>query len=79
MSQPVIVDTKPVVMELEAGTYYWCSCGSSKNQPFCDGAHQGTDFTPVAITLDAKKTVALCNCKHTVNPGFCDGAHAKLS
>lgn len=78
MSQPVIADTKPVILELEAGTYYWCSCGQSKNQPFCDGAHKGSDFAPLAFEVDEKKKVALCNCKATVNSPFCDGAHTKL-
>lgn len=78
MSEPVIFDKKPAVMELEAGTYYWCSCGQSAKQPFCDGSHKGTDFTPVAFTLDEKKTVALCNCKVTGKQPFCDGSHASL-
>lgn len=78
MSEPVIADNKPVVLELEAGTYYWCKCGKSAKQPFCDGAHQGTDFTPMAFTLTETKKVALCNCKHTDGPPFCDGAHTKL-
>ncbi|MBE9101924.1 CDGSH iron-sulfur domain-containing protein [Vacuolonema iberomarrocanum] len=78
MSEPVIFDKKPAVMDLDAGTYYWCSCGQSSNQPFCNGSHKGTDFTPIAFTLDEKKTVALCNCKVTGNQPFCDGSHAKL-
>ena len=78
MPEPVIFDKKPAVMDLEAGTYYWCSCGQSSNQPFCNGSHKGTDFTPIAFTLDEKKTVALCNCKVTGNQPFCDGSHAKL-
>ena len=67
-----------MVLELEAGTYYWCKCGKSAKQPFCDGAHQGTDFTPMAFILTETKKVALCNCKHTDGPPFCDGAHTKL-
>ncbi|HEY9809634.1 MAG TPA: CDGSH iron-sulfur domain-containing protein [Halomicronema sp.] len=78
MSQPVIADTKPAVLELESGTYYWCSCGQSKNQPFCDGGHKGTGFTPVQLKLETKQKVALCNCKHSGNSAFCDGSHTKL-
>jgi CDGSH-type Zn-finger protein len=78
MSKPVIFDQKPAVLDLEAGTYFWCSCGQSKNQPFCDGGHQGTDFTPVKFELEAAQKVALCNCKHSANQPFCDGAHAAL-
>jgi len=78
MTEPVIAAKQPVVMELDAGTYHWCTCGRSAGQPFCDGSHQGTDFTPMAFTVEEKKKVALCACKHTGNPPFCDGAHAKL-
>jgi len=78
MSEPAIFDKKPVVMELEPGTYYWCSCGQSSKQPFCNGAHKGTDFTPLAFELTTPKTVALCNCKHTANQPFCDGSHTGL-
>lgn len=78
MNEPVIFDKKPVVMELEAGSYYWCSCGKSGQQPFCDGAHKGTSFAPLKFDLAEKKTVALCNCKYTQNTPFCDGSHSKL-
>ena len=78
MSDPVIADKKPAVMTLDAGTYHWCSCGRSKNQPFCDGSHKGTEFTPVEFTLEEQQKVALCQCKHTANPPFCDGAHKNL-
>ncbi len=78
MSEPIVVDKQPAVLELDAGTYYWCSCGRSSNQPFCDGSHEGSDFTPVEFTLAEKTTVALCLCKHTKNPPFCDGSHNKL-
>ncbi|AFY52941.1 iron-binding zinc finger protein, CDGSH type [Rivularia sp. PCC 7116] len=78
MNQPVIADKKPVLLELEAGTYYWCSCGESSNQPFCNGSHKGTEFTPLAFEVTEKKNVALCNCKHTGNPPYCDGSHSKL-
>ena len=78
MNKPVIADKKPAVMELESGTYYWCSCGKSKNQSFCDGSHKGSEFTPVAFEVTEKKSVAVCNCKHTSNPPYCDGSHSKL-
>ncbi len=78
MSAPVIVEKQCKVMQLDAGTYHWCSCGRSNNQPFCDGSHQGTGFEPVEFALDEQTTVALCLCKHTGNPPFCDGTHNKL-
>jgi CDGSH-type Zn-finger protein len=78
MSTPVIADKKPVVLELEPGTYYWCSCGQSQTQPFCNGAHKGTDFTPLVFEVTENKKVALCNCKLTGNPPYCDGSHSKL-
>jgi len=68
----------PYVMELEGGRYWWCACGKSKNQPFCDGSHKGSGFSPVKLELSEKKKVALCGCKHTGNPPFCDGTHKKL-
>ncbi len=78
MSEPHIVDKKPIVLDLQAKTYYWCSCGLSKNQPYCDGAHQGSEFTPAAFTLEAPRKVALCLCKKTGNAPYCDGTHTKL-
>lgn len=78
MTEPNIVDTKPVVLDLAAGDYYWCSCGQSSNQPYCDGAHKGTGFTPVKFTLEEAKKVALCQCKYSENKPFCDGSHSKL-
>ncbi|BAU44512.1 CDGSH iron-sulfur domain-containing protein [Leptolyngbya sp. O-77] len=78
MSEPVIADTKPVVMELEPGTYYWCRCGRSQGQPFCDGSYEGTDFTPLAFEVTETQKVALCLCKHTGSEPFCDGSHTKL-
>lgn len=79
MSQPEIGGLRPFVSELEAGTYHWCACGRSKNQPWCDGSHAGTEFQPMAVTLTEKKRYAFCTCKHTKTPPFCDGTHKTLS
>jgi len=78
MSEPKIAGTTPAVLELEPGTYYWCACGRSKDQPWCDGSHEGTEFGPREVTIDTKKRYALCLCKHTGNAPFCDGSHTKL-
>lgn len=78
MSDRKIAAKVPVVLELEPGTYYWCSCGRSENQPFCDGAHKGTDISPLEFTVDEKKKYAMCLCKHTTKEPFCDGKHKML-
>ena len=78
MEKPVIAAKQPAVLSLEPGTYYWCQCGLSKSQPFCDGSHKGTEFTPLEFTATEKKAVALCQCKQTKKPPFCDGAHKAL-
>jgi len=78
MSEPNIVDTQPVMVDLEPGTYFWCACGQSSDGQFCDGSHQGTDFTPVKFEIEEAKKVALCMCKKTDGAPFCDGTHAKL-
>lgn len=75
---PIIFDKKPVVLELEAGTYWWCSCGRSEKQPWCDGSHSGTDMKPVRTDIEETKRVSVCNCKHTKNSPFCDGEHKSL-
>ncbi len=79
MEKPDIADRKPVNVDLDAGeTYHWCSCGKSASQPYCDGSHRGTSFTPHAFTPEDSGEAYLCLCKHTQNAPFCDGAHAKL-
>lgn len=78
MSQPEIPAKVPVVLELEPGTYWWCACGRSKNQPWCDGSQAGTDFKPVEYTVTEKKRVAMCACKQTGTAPLCDGSHRNL-
>ena len=79
MDQPKIAGKQPIRIELEAGkTYAWCSCGESTNQPFCDGSHKGSSFSPTVFTAEQTKMVSMCTCKHTGNPGFCDGSHKSL-
>lgn len=77
--EPTIAQKAPYPVEVEAGkTYYWCSCGKSKSQPFCDGSHKGSEFTPVAFTAEKAETKYFCGCKMSANKPFCDGAHNKL-
>jgi CDGSH-type Zn-finger protein len=78
MSDPVIADSLPIVLELEPGTHWWCACGRSQNQPFCDGSHAGTDFEPVAFEITEKRRRSYCRCKHAAEGPFCDGTHATL-
>ena len=78
MEKPVIAATAPMVITMEPGEYYWCSCGKSANQPFCSGAHAGGPFTPVKVEITETKKVAWCMCKQTGNKPFCDGTHTKL-
>ena len=78
MSEPLSPKNEPYAVEVEQGkSYHWCACGRSKNQPFCDGSHQGTDFQPTEFTAEKTETVYLCGCKKTGNPPFCDGTHNK--
>lgn len=76
--QPVVPQKFPYILNLAPGTYYWCACGRSATQPFCDGSHKGTAFTPHEFTVEKPSTVILCGCKHTADRPFCDGAHASL-
>ena len=78
MDDPAIGGRVPKIEELEAGEYYWCACGLSKNQPYCDGSHAGGKFQPLKLEMTETKRVALCTCKRTQNPPYCDGGHARL-
>ena len=76
---PKIAQKAPYKVEMEAGkAYFWCACGESKNQPFCDGSHKGSTFSPLAFTPAESKTAYLCGCKHSKNAPYCDGAHKAL-
>lgn len=78
MSEPIIFQRSPIVQKVEPGLYWWCACGRSKSQPFCDGSHAGTDFSPKEVEITEAKTVAWCACKHSKLMPFCDGSHARL-
>ncbi len=80
MKNPIIADNKPVKVDLTKGQeYYFCRCGKSSNQPFCDGSHVGTPFTPKRVVSDTDGEAYLCACKHSANIPFCDGTHEKFS
>ena len=78
MEKPVIAQKHPYKLDMEPGIYYWCACGRSKNQPFCDGSHKGTSFTPVKVEIEEARKVAWCGCKYSENKPFCDGKHRSL-
>lgn len=79
MEKPIIAGKEPIMLDLKRGeTYSWCSCGRSKDQPFCDGSHEGTSFEPLSFTAENDGEVALCTCKLTKTPPYCDGTHLAI-
>lgn len=79
MSEPIVAQKAPYAVDVEAGkSYYWCTCGKSAKQPFCDGSHKGSEFVPLQYTATESKTAYFCGCKHTAHQPMCDGSHAKL-
>lgn len=80
MNNPIIANNKPKGVELKKGEeYYFCVCGKSGNQPFCDGSHKGTSFSPQKFQAEDDGTAYLCVCKQSDNLPFCDGSHKKIS
>ena len=76
MAEPVREADGPFAVEVEKDKkYFWCACGRSANQPFCDGSHADTEFTPVAYEAQASERVFFCGCKGTGNQPLCDGSH----
>jgi CDGSH-type Zn-finger protein len=79
MAKPKIAGIKSIKVELEADKpYFYCTCGYSAKQPFCDGSHKGSEFGCQQFTVTESKTASLCTCKRTSTPPFCDGAHKEL-
>ena len=80
MSEPDIGGRAPIRMDVEAGkSYWWCACGRSKTQPFCDESHQGTGFSPIEFKAEKTEDVWFCACKRSGKPPICDGSHKKYA
>lgn len=79
MEKGKVAGKAPQMEALEEGkTYAWCACGKSENQPWCNGAHKGSEFAPNVFKAEVSKTAAMCMCKQSKNPPFCDGSHKNL-
>lgn len=78
MAEPIVFSKAPIVQPMAPGTYWWCACGRSRNQPFCDGSHRGTGLEPMKVELTEPRKVAWCACKRSATKPYCDGTHAKL-
>ncbi len=79
MPEPAIPQKSPYGVDVKAGeSYWWCACGKSAGQPFCDGSHRGTNFTPIEYTASDDTTVFFCGCKHSAQKPLCDGSHNSL-
>lgn len=79
MSEPVIAQKSPYGVDVEAGQeYWWCACGKSESQPFCDGSHKGTGLSPQQYAATETGKVWFCGCKNTADVPMCDGTHSKL-
>ena len=78
MEKPICPQKSPYVLSSEKKKYAWCACGKSEKQPFCDGSHKGTDFSPIIVDNKKEGNVAWCGCKATGNSPYCDGTHSNL-
>ena len=79
MSTSEMPQKAPYPIEVEAGkSYYWCACGKSASQPFCDGSHKGSEFAPTQYKAEESKTVYFCGCKQSKNGALCDATHRGL-
>lgn len=79
MSKPEVPQAAPYPVDVKTGrTYWWCACGRSRRQPFCDGSHTGTSFTPTEYRAEKDKTIFFCGCKNTKREPVCDGSHNNM-
>jgi len=78
MEKPIIVQKHSLKLEMEPGTYFWCACGRSENQPYCDGSHKGTHFTPEKVVITEKQIFPWCLCRYSEKGARCDGKHKEL-
>jgi CDGSH iron-sulfur domain-containing protein 3 len=78
MTEPTVAQKSPYAVELAPGDYWWCACGQSKRQPFCDGSHKGSGIVPMKFTVTEAQRVWLCGCKRSAGKPFCDGSHSGI-
>ncbi len=78
MTKPTVAQKSPYAVELAPGDYWWCACGQSKRQPFCDGSHKGSGIDPMKFTVTEAQRVWLCGCKRSAGKPFCDGSHSGI-